>query len=102
QVLDPKELAVLLLLAERAPGAVSTDELLDHVWPGVVVGDNVVHQVITRLRRALGDDARRPRYIETLRKRGYRLLVIPAALSSSPAADPAPRRTWRWQWHAAI
>ena len=75
--LDPKEVSVLRHLAEAAPNPVSIEELLDRSWPGVVVGDNAVHQVVGRLRRALGDKARNPTYIETLPKRGYRLLVLP-------------------------
>jgi len=71
--LDPKQMAVLLHLIERAPELVSHDDLLSRNWPGVVVGDNALHQVIRQLRRLLGDDARSPIYIETLAKRGYRL-----------------------------
>jgi DNA-binding winged helix-turn-helix (wHTH) protein len=73
--LDLKEVSVLEHLAERAPRPVSVEALLDRSWRGVVVGDNTVHQVVGRLRRSLGDSARRPSYIETLPKRGYRLIV---------------------------
>ena len=78
QRLDPKDVSVLLHLAERAPDMVTTDALLKRSWPGQVVGDNTLHQVIGRLRRAFGDDARNPRYIKTLPKRGYRLMVSTA------------------------
>ena len=88
--LDPKELSVLLHLIDRAPDVVTTEGLLSRTWPDVVVGDNALQQVIARLRRALGDDARQPRYIETLPKRGYRL-CIPISGSSQPAsAQPLP------------
>ncbi len=73
--LNPKEMSVLLQLTWAAPNLVTTDELLDDSWPEVVVGDHVLHEVIGRLRRMLGDSARRPAYIETLRKRGYRLIA---------------------------
>lgn len=73
-LLDPKDISVLLHLVEAAPALVSTEALLNRSWPGLVVGDNVVHQVIGRLRKALGDNARHPSYIETLPRRGYRLL----------------------------
>ncbi len=73
--LDPKELAVLLELAAGAPAVVSREHLLARVWAGTSVVDNAVDQVIGRLRRALGDDARQPSCIETLPKRGYRLIV---------------------------
>lgn len=72
---EPKVAEVLLCLAQRAGQVVSRDELLTSVWPGVVVGDDALTQAIIKLRKALGDDARRPTYIETLAKRGYRLIA---------------------------
>ena len=60
--LDPKELAVLLELAAGAPGGGGpASGSLARVWAGTSVVDNALEQVITRLRRALGDDAKRPR-----------------------------------------
>jgi tetratricopeptide (TPR) repeat protein len=84
--LDPKEVSVLAHLAEEAPNPVSVEALLDRSWPGVVVGDNTVHQVVGRLRKALGDSARSPSYIETLPKRGYRLIVFDG--SAVPRLSP--------------
>lgn len=72
---EPKVAEVLVYLAGRAGQVVSRDELLTAVWPGVVVGDDALTQAIIKLRKALGDDARRPEYIETLAKRGYRLIA---------------------------
>jgi DNA-binding winged helix-turn-helix (wHTH) protein len=77
QRIDSKAMEVLLCLARAAPEVVSHARLLECVWPHVVVGDNVVHQAVAHLRKALGDDARSPRYIETIPRRGYRLLVEP-------------------------
>ncbi len=71
--LQPKELGVLLHLVECAPDAVSQEALLARTWANTVVIDNALHRVIGNLRRALGDDARHSRYIETLSRRGYRL-----------------------------
>jgi len=73
--LEPKAMAVLLLLAARAGEAVSREALLDAVWPRIVVGDEALTQVVIKLRKALGDDPRAPRYIETIPKRGYRLIA---------------------------
>lgn len=88
-LLDPKDMSVLLHIAEAAPGLVSTEELLARSWPGAVVGDNVVHQVIGHLRKALGDSARAPTYLETLPRRGYRLLqpVSPYEPETIPVSD---------------
>jgi TolB-like protein/DNA-binding winged helix-turn-helix (wHTH) protein len=106
--LELKAAQVLACLAARPAEVVTRDELLAQVWPGVVVGDDAVTQVVIKLRRALGDDSREPRYIETIPKRGYRLLatvrpgpdpqggaasaaLLPAAAgpASSTAAPPA-------------
>lgn len=75
--LDPKAIGVLLHLAEAAPNFVSAEALLARTWQGTFVGDNALQQVIHRLRGAFGDTARSPRFIETLHRRGYRLLVTP-------------------------
>ncbi|NEL40774.1 MAG: AAA family ATPase, partial [Xanthomonas perforans] len=72
--LEPRMMEVLIALAERAGEVVSAEQLLIEVWHGSFYGDNPVHKTIAQLRRKLGDDSRQPRYIETIRKRGYRLL----------------------------
>ena len=82
--LTPRAAAVLCALAERAQQLVTKQELLDRVWAGRVVSDDALTSCIQELRGALKDDARRPRYIETRHRRGYRLLVpIAAALQNS-------------------
>jgi TolB-like protein/DNA-binding winged helix-turn-helix (wHTH) protein len=73
--LEPKAIEVLLHLARRAGQPVGREELLAAAWTGVVVGDDALTQAIIKLRKALGDDAHRPRYIETISKRGYRLIA---------------------------
>lgn len=75
--LEPKVMDVLRSLAARAGQTVSRDELLATVWQGRVVIDGALGRVIRALRAALGDDARQPSYIETVNKRGYRLLKAP-------------------------
>jgi TolB-like protein len=80
--LTPRAAAVLTLLVERAQHIVTKQELLDRVWAGNAVGDEALTSCIQELRRTLDDDARKPRYIETRHRRGYRLIVpvMPAAL----------------------
>jgi adenylate cyclase len=87
QRIEPKAMDVLVLLADAAPDVVSTTSLLERAWPEVVVGDNVVHQAIARLRKTLGDDARSPRYIEHVPRRGYRLLVTPQGTEDGEGAN---------------
>ena len=73
--LTPKAIALLAALLERAPGLATKEELLTRVWDGKAVGDEALTSCIQELRRALNDDSRRPRYIETLHRRGYRLIA---------------------------
>jgi DNA-binding winged helix-turn-helix (wHTH) protein/TolB-like protein/tetratricopeptide (TPR) repeat protein len=91
--LEPKAIGLLVFLAQRPGEAVSREELLNALWPGVVVGDNALTQVVTKLRKALGDTARQPSYIESISKRGYRLIAAverPLGPVSSPALPDAP------------
>ncbi|WP_445946912.1 winged helix-turn-helix domain-containing protein [Shewanella sp.] len=77
---------LLSVLCEAAPGIVSQEQLLEKVWPDVVVGDETLKQRIKLLRRALHDDAQNPIYIEAIRGRGYRLLPQVIVISeASPA-----------------
>ncbi len=76
------------LLADRAPQIVSREELTEEVWQGTFVTDEVLTQSVSELRKALGDDPREPRFIVTVPKRGYQLIVSP--LRESP---PSPERS---------
>ena len=89
--IEPRTMDVLVSLMEAAPAVVSAQALLERVWPGVVVVDNVVYHAIAQLRKALGDDAHAPRYIQTVPRRGYRLIAEiraePSELGQSPPSD---------------
>ncbi|QLE85262.1 AAA family ATPase [Shewanella sp. Scap07] len=73
--LEPKAMDVLKLLCQHDGEVLSSDEIVSHCWPDFDVGDNPLHKIINQLRRALGDSASSPTYIETIRKRGYRTLA---------------------------
>jgi DNA-binding winged helix-turn-helix (wHTH) protein len=73
--LEPRAMDVLLYLCRHPHVVVSAETLLDACWGDVSPSDNAIHKIITQLRRALDDSATEPRYIETIRKRGYRLLA---------------------------
>ena len=77
--LRPKTFAVLRCLVKRAGRLVTKEELLDEVWPGTTVSDVVPIVCVRELRKALGDDAEAPRFIETLARRGYRFIAPVAA-----------------------
>jgi adenylate cyclase len=93
QHVEPKVMDVLLCLAREAGQVVKRDTLLEMVWGDVVVTDEVLTRCISELRAALGDTARERVYIRTVPKRGYSLLIEPAALSDDnghavPEAQP--------------
>jgi Tol biopolymer transport system component/DNA-binding winged helix-turn-helix (wHTH) protein len=91
QRVTPKAMEVLVLLASRPGGTLSRDELLDGVWADVNVNEEVLTRAVADLRKALDDDPRKPRYIETIPKRGYRL-VAPVCAVEGGARAPRPRR----------
>ena len=104
--LGGRPLQVLALLAAHPGRLLTKDQVLDAVWGHHHVTDSVLKGVVNVLRAALGDDVRQPRYIETVPRRGYRLVaavgpapapVPPAppvpgapAATAAPAASPAP------------
>ena len=85
---EPKAMAVLLQLAGRPGEVVGRDALLSAGWGTEMATDDVLSRAISELRRALGDDPRRPRFVETIRGAGYRLMV-PDADASTPAVATA-------------
>jgi DNA-binding winged helix-turn-helix (wHTH) protein len=103
--LEPLVMDLLVCLARWAPQVVSRETLLHEVWKDRIVGDDAISSAVAALRRSLCDNARSPRFIETISKRGYRLLVEPSSVPeerrSESAETGAPRiargyRTRRW------
>lgn len=91
--IEPRTMEVLRRLAHQPGAVVSQAELEADVWAGVIVTSQSVYQAIAQLRRVLGDNPREPRYIETVPRRGYRL-VTPVALvvSDSPVTNDVPEQ----------
>ncbi len=81
---------LLVALIRSAPRLMSTDELMESVWPGVIVNPETITQRIKLLRQDLGDSAENPVYIVAVRGHGYRLVptVVPLAVLARPV--PAP------------
>lgn len=86
--LEARSMRLLVHLAARAGEVVHIDDLLEQVWAGVVVTPDSVYQAVTSLRRSLGDDAKRPTYIVTVPRLGYRMVarVEPWRDADAPAA----------------
>ena len=87
--LRPQLVDMLVLLAQRAGETVSKDEILANVWDGQHVAESGMTRCIAEIRQALGDAAREPRIVQTIPKRGYRL-VAPVEFLERPAPDAAP------------
>ncbi len=91
--LRDKSFQVLALLLEHAGEVVTREELRKHLWPNDVFVDfdNNLNMTIARLRQALRDSATRPRFIETVPRRGYRFLVTPSEPLPSRQGVSLPR-----------
>jgi len=89
--LEPRAMELLVYLAGRAGDVVSANELVDVVWHSRVVGDGAIYQSISQLRHALGDGTEDAGYIQTIRKRGYRLVAPVTAVEPTTNAAFAGR-----------
>ncbi|MFT3821994.1 MAG: winged helix-turn-helix domain-containing protein [Rubrivivax sp.] len=91
--LSPRLYGALCLFVEHAGRLLDRETLMRALWPGLVVEENNLNQVIAGLRRALGDDAQHPRLIETVPRYGFRFVApvqaLPAAAPAAPPAVPA-------------
>lgn len=104
--LEPKVMEVLVHLAQHPGEVVSRKSLEDRAWAGTVVGYDAISGSIIKLRKALGDDPRKPRYIETISKKGYRVIAPVSAgpgvtkngdsVASSPP-KPVPLTANHWK-----
>jgi len=81
---------LLLCLAEHAGEVVSIDDLLNQVWSGVNVAPDSVYQAVASLRRLLGDDPKRPTYIATVPRLGYRMVATVSPWAGQPIAPTVP------------
>src|SRR5947207_15382786 len=95
QRLQGQPLLVLAVLLERAGELVTREEFRAQIWPAdtFVDFDHSLHNAIARLREALGDSAEKPRYIETLPRRGYRFIApVEAVPSQASVSSLTPGR----------
>jgi DNA-binding winged helix-turn-helix (wHTH) protein/Flp pilus assembly protein TadD len=86
--LSPHLVDILEYLAARQGQVVTKDELLERFWPDVHVTDNTLARAIADIRKVLGDDAAKPRYIQTASRRGYRFVVTATRDSQPEQGDP--------------
>jgi TolB-like protein/DNA-binding winged helix-turn-helix (wHTH) protein/Tfp pilus assembly protein PilF len=113
--LEPKVMDVLCYLAGRPGELVTREDLERDVWKGAMVGYDSITAAVIKLRKALADDARQPRYIATIPKRGYRLIatvragaaaaeveVAKTAGTADAASRPTAARANRSRWLLAV
>ena len=90
-VLTPRLFSALQLFAEHPGELLTKDALMLALWPGLVVEENNLSQVVSTLRKALGDDTQGSRYIQTVPRQGFRFVAAVAVLPDDAAATtPAP------------
>jgi DNA-binding winged helix-turn-helix (wHTH) protein/tetratricopeptide (TPR) repeat protein len=105
--IDPRNMQVLQLLASRPGQVIAQSEIETAVWSDVIVTPNSVYQSVAQLRRALGDDKSNPRYVETISRKGYRLIAevirsgqqVGTVQAFIPPHVPASKRPMM-NWHA--
>ncbi len=90
--IEPKAMRVLALLAAHAGQVVTRETLEDEVWANVIVGPDALTNTVIKLRRALGDEPRNARFIETIPKTGYRLIAPVRENDAGEEERPLARR----------
>ena len=95
--LGPKSFTLLELLLSQRPRAVSKSHVRDAVWPRTFVTESNLTSLLTELRTALGDDARHPRFIRTVRGFGYSFCGEVMEMEGSPIPEALHRLFWGCQ-----
>jgi adenylate cyclase len=90
--IEPKAMSVLMLLVSKAGQVVTREELEDTVWTNLIVGPDSLTNTVIKLRRALGDEAKNSRFIETIPKTGYRLIATVREAEEGETEQPLERR----------
>jgi DNA-binding winged helix-turn-helix (wHTH) protein/TolB-like protein len=87
--LEPKTFQILMFLLENHERVVEKRELLDAIWKDVAVTENALTREVGKLRKALGDDPKSPKYVETVHTRGYRFIADVRTEEAGPEALPS-------------
>ena len=90
--LTPRLFDALLYFVQNAGQLLDKDRLMSELWPDVVVEENSLSQSVSALRKALGDDAQSPRFIQTVPRRGFRFVaaVVASDAEAAPVVPVAP------------
>jgi DNA-binding winged helix-turn-helix (wHTH) protein len=91
--ISPLATRFLLILAEKPGEVVTRDTLIDRLWNGnALIGATALNRVVSELRKAAGDSARAPTLVQTIPRKGYRL--VPA--QEAAIAEQLPPPAWSW------
>jgi len=96
--LSPRLVEILDHLAAHADEIVTKDELLERFWPGINISDTTLTRAVADIRKALGDSAAAPKYVETVPRQGYRFLGAKGGTGARDAADEAPGEDLLHDW----
>jgi Tol biopolymer transport system component/DNA-binding winged helix-turn-helix (wHTH) protein len=94
-LLEPKSFRLLEFLIENRDRVLGKEEIFRIIWNETNVGDNALTRAIAQIRKALEDDPRQPRFIETLPTVGYRFIGKLTTEEPPPSAKPMPRKPAR-------
>ena len=86
--LSPRLVEILAAIVEKKGEIVTKDELLDRFWPGINISENTLTRAIADIRKALGEQASEPQYIQTLARRGFRFISDSSVKRSALEDDP--------------
>ena len=100
--LEPTVLKLLVFLIENHDRLIARNELLDSVWGETVVSESALSKAIARLRKALGDDASRPKYIETVHSLGYRFITKVQVIEAPDKNRPVRVKSRRAMYGALV
>ncbi len=99
-VLQPKVLELLVLLCEAQGETLTKQQLIEALWPDTIVGPDSLANSMTRLRKALGDDVKKPTFIQTVQRKGYRWL--PPVILSTPSPSWLQKSSLKSRYTALI
>jgi len=91
--LEPLVVELLAYFCRHTNQIISRDQLIEQVWQGRIITDNAVTKVINKLRKNLNDDPRKPRFIATLPKKGYKFIASASELVAENIAEQASNKT---------
>ncbi|KZN49204.1 winged helix-turn-helix domain-containing protein [Pseudoalteromonas luteoviolacea] len=96
--LEHKQLALIRLLIEKSPEPVSRDEIINQLWPNLVVSDNSVSQLVAQIRKTLNDTSKEPTFIKTVPRLGYQCIAIVANAPTLAQRANSPQKNIPIHW----